>query len=477
MTLAEKIAAALAAVVAKKDQIQALTNKMTALAEGDSPDESEALQIDQLSDDVERLAKDLETYRKAEAALARAALPAGSNDLSGMAAPALATRGHLQRKPGPHLFVRSAIAAFESHHTHEKLAEVIERRWPGQDDLLEASKLITGIGKAAQNPAMTSVPDWAGSLVRESWQGFMDLLGTEAIIPQIPMQRYTFEGGAPIKIPVRIDDWAAGNHMGAGFRQEGGPIRVGSAKLGTVTLPPYNMGVIGTFTMEMLQRSQIDFEAAVQRWMRQDTARVLDTAFLDANATVTNMRPAGLQSGLPAGDTAVSTGNDSQQILADMRGRITSMASQGLGRNPYWLMHPARAQGVAMSTTATGDLAFPTMASNTLANIPVRTSLYVPMDVVFLVDADELAFVGGNPEFSFSDQATIHEDDGMPFTANAVTGTSVLPIATGAAGAGVLATPARSFWQTYSGGIRSVWDASWLKLRAGAVQTITAVAW
>jgi hypothetical protein len=99
------------------------------------------------------------------------------------------------------------------------------------------------------------------------------------------------------------------------------------------------------------------------------------------------------------------------------------------------------------------------------------------MDVVFLVDADELAFVGGNPEFSFSDQATIHEDDGMPFTANAVTGTSVLPIATGAAGAGVLATPARSFWQTYSGGIRSVWDASWLKLRAGAVQTITAVAW
>ena len=85
----------------------------------------------------------------------------------------------------------------------------------------------------------------------------------------------------------------------------------------------------------------------------------------------------------------------------------------------------------------------------------------------------EIAFAGGNPEFAYSDQATINEDAGMPLV-NGATGDTVLPIVDDA---GAAAAPVRSFFQTYSGGIRSVWDASWAKLRAGAVQTITGVAW
>ncbi|MET0402532.1 MAG: phage major capsid protein [Cystobacter sp.] len=476
-TLAQKITATKASIVEVANKAAAIQAKLEALDEGAEPDAADVAALDQLDEDEKKFKAALLTFEKAEGILARAALPAGV-DGSGTnpGAPALALSGAMKAKPSPKLFVRSAIAAFEFHHTHQPLEDIIERRWPNSLDLQESAKLITAVGKAAQNPAMTNVPAWAGALVRESWAAFMDLLGTEAIIPQIPMQRYTFEGGAPIKIPVRVDDWA-NQHLGAGFRKEGAPIRVGAAKLSSMSLAPYSMGVIGTFTMEMLRRSQIDFESAVERWMREDTARVMDTAFLDNNALVADTRPAGLQNGLPAGDTAASTGNDSDQILADLRGRIQSMANQGLGRNPYWLMHPSRAAGAAMATNAVGDLAFPSMANNILAGIPVRTSLYVPLDVVFLVDASEIAFAGGNPEFSYSEEATIHEDSGLPFTANAVTANTVLPIASGAAGAGVVATPARSLWQTYSGGIRSVWDASWAKLRAGAVQTITGVAW
>ena len=471
-SLAEKITAAKAALVAKADAATAIKTKLEALEDGASPDPVDVAQLDQLDQDTDKLQKDLEVFMQAEGLLARAALPAGHQRGSA----AVATTGALQVKASPKLFVRSAIAVFECHHTHRPLDEVLENRWPGQLDLQESAKLITGIGKAAQNPAMTNVPEWAGALVRESWAAFMDLIGTEAILPQLPLQRFTFDGGAPIKIPARVDNFA-NQHLGAAFRKEGAPIRVGAAKLGSVTLSPYNMGVIGTFTMEMLRRSIIDFEAAVERWMRQDTARVLDTAFLDDEAAVPDLRPAGIQAGLAAGDTAASTGNNSDQILADLRGRIQSMANQGLGRSPYWLMHPSRAAGAAMATNAVGDLAFPSMANNILAGIPVRTSLYVPLDIVYLVDASEIAFAGGNPEFSYSDQATIHEDAGMPLTENADTGASVLPIASGAAGSGVVATPARSFWQTYSGGIRSVWDASWAVLRPGAVQTITGVGW
>jgi HK97 family phage major capsid protein len=457
-----------------KAQMQAKLEKLTQLTEKDEPDDTDGNAIEELNADLTKHNEDLKRLLEAEKLLAAGAQPAApaapAQQRGG--APGLALSGAMKAKPSAKLFVRSAIAAFEAHHTHQLLEDILERRWPDEVGLLETATLVTRIGKAAQNPAMTTVPEWAGALVRESWAAFMDLIGTEAVIPQIPMQRYTFDGGAPIKIPVRVDDFA-NQHLGAAFRREGDPIRVGAAKMGTQELAPYNMGVIGTFTMEMLRRSVIDFEAAVERWMRQDTARVLDTAFLDAAAAIPGLRPAGLRNGLPAGDTAASTGNDSDQILADLRARIQSMANQGLGRAPYWLMHPSRAAGVAMATNAVGDLAFPTMANGTLASIPVRTSLYVPIDVVFLVDASEIAFAGGNPEFAYSDQATIHEDAGMPLVDGA-TADTVLPIVDGA---GAAAQPVRSFFQTYSGGIRSVWDASWGKLRPGAVQTITGVAW
>jgi hypothetical protein len=72
--------------------------------------------------------------------------------------------------------------------------------------------------------------------------------------------------------------------------------------------------------------------------------------------------------------------------------------------------------------------------------------------------------------------ATLHYDSGAP-NADHVTGASVLPLVTGAAGAGVVATPARSLFQTHSAAVKAVWEVDWAVLRAGAVQTITGAAW
>jgi len=62
--------------------------------------------------------------------------------------------------------------------------------------------------------------------------------------------------------------------------------------------------------------------------------------------------------------------------------------------------------------------------------------------------------------------------------ADGLTGATVLPISTGASGAGAItAAPVRSLFQTHSAAVKAVWEIDWAVLRVGAVQTITAVAW
>ena len=52
-----------------------------------------------------------------------------------------------------------------------------------------------------------------------------------------------------------------------------------------------------------------------------------------------------------------------------------------------------------------------------------------------------------------------------------------LPLATGAQGSGVLATPQRSAWQTDTLLLRIRLNAAWGVLRPGAVQVINGVNW
>jgi hypothetical protein len=105
--------------------------------------------------------------------------------------------------------------------------------------------------------------------------------------------------------------------------------------------------------------------------------------------------------------------------------------------------------------------------SGSLLGYGIVTSINVPVGVVFLVDQAELAQgYGDSPAIDMSNQATLHMEDTTP-----------LPIATGAQGSGVLATPARSLFQTDSLALRLVWDITWNTRRAGAIQFKTGVAW
>lgn len=450
MKISEQIENKQALIVTKKDA-QVLAVKAMEL---NPTDDGAIALVDQLSEEIEAETKSLASLQRAEAALASSANHKSAQVQTGIFS---------DPKNPADLFVKSATAILDALYNKIPLSQAVTERY-GSFKEFEQVKAIsdTIVNKAAQNPAFTNVVSWAQELTRVSYGAFMDLLTPESVVANLPMMRFSFDGASSIILPNRANKT---KNLAGAFRAEGAPIRVGAAVLGSNTLTPKSMGIIGSFSNELFRRSNPNIEAMIRKWMIEDTSEALDTAFLDATAS-SSIRPAGIQNAIGAGNTAASQGNTSADITADARARLQAMAASLTGRNPYWLMNPQRWIGVQTSLTPAGTLAFPEAQAGRFMGYPVLTSLNVPSDIVFLVDASELDFAGGMPEFYASDVATIHEEDTTP-----------LPLATGVQGSGVVATPQRSLYQTNSAALRCVWELDWLRARVGSVQTITACAW
>jgi HK97 family phage major capsid protein len=446
MNLNEQIVAKQTELVNARDVLVDLTSKMD-----DSQESQDAVQAATAT--VEKATAELDRLKAAEAAISKSVARAASNG-----APAINSNPAAKVKDSDKadLLIKSALCTFDAYVKRIPLAQAIEQRY-GDNEVIKAVAGMTT--KAAQDPAMTNVAGWAQELTRESYGAFMDILRGESVVPRLPLTRYEFAGAASIKVPQR--NGATPNLAGA-FRAEGAAIRVGALGLTAHILTPKSMGVIGTWTAELMERSTPQIEAIVRDAMIQDTATALDTAFLGATAGSITV-PAGLQTYASGADTTASAGATTANIITDVRGRLQQLMGQNLGRRPVWIMNPARWIGVQLAVTAAGTPAFPEAAAGTLMGYPVVTSTNVPSAVVFLIDAAEVAFAGGAPRFMGTEVATIHEEDTTP-----------LPIIDDAAAP---AKPVRSLFQTNSAALRCVWELDWAALRPGAVQTLTAVAW
>jgi hypothetical protein len=485
MTIAESIKQAENDLLALKDQAIDLQKKFDA-----APDDEDLLTaLEDVAQKMETCSAKLEKLKRIEASLTTSARPAGTEPGTGGAGIAdppveraldtppargavrvpgggagAAAVARLQQRglpnPGDYI-IRAAIIAGEAHIRGVTPEQVLHERY---NDDVNTRAVVGLLVKAAQNPAMTNVPGWAQELTRTGYAQFMEWLAQDSIIPNLPLQRFEFDGYSQITIPMRNPNPTLTNpNLAAGWRKEGAPIRVGAVQLTSAILRPYSCGVIGTFTMELLRRSTPSIETVIRNSMLEDTAIMLDTKFLSADAAVLDLSPAGITNNLGAGNTAASSGSTPAAITADLRARLATMYGKGLGRRPVWVMNPQNSLALEMMITATGVLQFPDMANGQLAGAPVVTSITVPVGVIFLIDCAEIAFAGDAPEFEGTTVATIHEEDSAP-----------LPIVDGA---GAVAQPVRSLFQTNSGALRSLWSVDWLRLRDGAVQTITGVAW
>ena len=85
-----------------------------------------------------------------------------------------------------------------------------------------------------------------------------------------------------------------------------------------------------------------------------------------------------------------------------------------------------------------------------------------PKMVILLDAADFFSATGDEPQFSVSDQATLHMEDTAP-QAIGVSGSATNPI--------------RSLWQTDSIAVRMMLDISWDMRRTGVVAWTQTITW
>ena len=188
MSTAEKIVAAEAKAIELKD---ALTAESKSYEEGN---EESAVVIDELIEGIDVAEAEVKRLRGIEERLKTEAFAVESTPVQ---APGVHT---IKRIVPVDRLVMNAAAKFESVITGRPIDQVIDR-YAGADDTVKAVSSIVNKGAAA--PAMTNVEGWAAELCRESIAEFMELLQTEAIMPNMGLTPIDFGNSASIKIPYR----------------------------------------------------------------------------------------------------------------------------------------------------------------------------------------------------------------------------------------------------------------------------------
>lgn len=458
MNYAELLQAAQTRLVTARD---ALTAKMAEREtfnkeHPDDDDSTLATEVDALIAPVEKESAEVERLTRLEKAMASRSRPAIS--------PTIIPPRQAEFKPSADLFIRGAVCALEAFLFHKDPLECAATRY--KED--EVTAFFVGYTtKAAQAPATTFTPTYAAELVRQTYRAWMDSLAEVAVVPRLPFRPENFDDGSPIIYPKRSDKAPFPNNFEAMWRKEGDPIRVGRLSLESVQMRPYSAGVIGHFTKELFKRSTPNIETVIREAIVEDTSEMLDGYFFSASAAVVDVRPPGIANGVVAPDSTASTGNMSLQVEADLNRMVAGLlVTRRLGQRPVWVMNPVNAVALGTTQNAFGVPQYPGMANIGAANgslkgYPVFMSPSIPDNMVFFLDAARIAFAGGTPAWEVSDQATIHEETETPLPINA----------------GTPAVPVRSLFQTHSAAVKAVYELSWLGLRTGAVQILTAVNW
>lgn len=466
-TIAEQITALEAKRQASAARMDAVMQKT--LDEDRTSDTAEADEFDALETEVAAVDKDLVRLRKLEATKANGAkavikaetIHEGSMARGGITLPYAVPR---QNTPPQDFVWRALVCKMKSHFTKQTPYEVLKQEY-GDDEPTRA--VMNVISKAATVPADTVTSGWASQLVETSIQDFFAALLPNAVYPSLAAKggKFTFGTAGIVSMPTR----ASTPTIAGSFVAQGAPIPVRQGAFSAITFTPKKMAVISTFTREIAEHSTPAIEGLIRQAIVEDTSVAIDTVLLDATAATTT-RPAGLRSGVAA-VTATAAGGINA-IIGDIRGLTGALitGTNGNLRSPVWIMNPADVLAASLlpATAGGGEFPFKTeLAGGTLQGYPIIQSSNVPADMMYLVDAaDFVSVTGDTPRFDVSDQATLHMEDTTP-----------LQIATGAQGSGVLATPARSLWQTDTIGVRMLLDLNWGLRRTGVVAWTQTMTW
>jgi HK97 family phage major capsid protein len=447
-------------IVQMQEDLTAWGDKLEEMSGADALDLDE---IEKLNVKIEGGRATLATMQRTEANMARGSVVPFEPKA---AAPNLSRRplGAPRKEIPPADYVlRAHVVNALAKITQRPRAEIMAERY-GDDEI---TRMVHGlVTRTAATPATTTGSGWADTLVQTSIADFIQSLTAASVFPGLSSRgiRTGFGRSGTISFPTRS---STANSVAGAFVAQGAPIPVKQALFSPVTLGVKKLGVITTFTREIAEHSTPDIEGLLRRFITEDTSAAID-AVLVSNTAATAIAPAGIRNGVST--TTATAGGGFAALVGDVKALITALVTNSAGnlRSPVWLMNPIQATSIAMTQNAGGEFIFADQINGgTLAGYPVILSTTVTAGMVILVDAaDFVSVTGDDMRFDISDQATIHMEDTTP-----------LPIATGAQGSGVLATPTRSLWQTDSLGLRMIMDLNWALLRTGTVAWTSSVTW
>lgn len=447
-TLAERIENAQNDLVQLKDQL-------TEHTKGDDIDQTV---VDELSTRIEESQQQLDSLQRAEKALAaRTAEPDQTRSIE-VRRPAAAPAQKIA--PGDYM-LRSAVVKVLSHVTKQDPMQILHKAY-GDD---ETTKVVfESVQRAATAPATTTTSGWASQLVQTVNADFMETLLPASVYPGLASRglRLNFGRNGAISIPSR----SATPTIAGSFVAEGAPIPVRQGAFTSQSLTPKKMAVISTFTREIAQHSVPAIEGLIRDAIREDTSVALDTVLLDATA-VSAIRPAGLRNGVTV--TTATSGGTIAALVTDAKNLVGALitATNGNVRAPVWIMNPAQALAISLTSNAGGDFVFADAMNNGMfLGYPVIQSPTVTAGMLILVDAaDFVSVTGDEPMFDVSDQATLHMED-------------TTPLAIGTAGSpNTVAAPVRSLWQTDSIALRMILPMNWTLRRTGVLAWTQSVTW
>lgn len=326
------------------------------------------------------------------------------------------------------------------HGELEAVEDVIARRYDG----CPATNFYT---RAAVSPAVTTTATWAAELVATSVADFMANEMPASAFAQLAAQALTVAlepGTALVKVPSRASPLA----LQGAWIGEGSAKPVVSTLLSSVTVTPYKLSAISTFSEEMLLSTAI--EQLVRSALAHDLTGLLDTALLGSTAASAGVRPAGLFNGVTP-ITASAATPPTAAMAVDLKALAAAVRSGHPDARVVYIMNPAQALSLQLATLQFGG---------------VIVSGYMAAASVAAVDADALVLLVGQPVFAIGRNIALHMEDTAP-----------LALGTGTQGSGVLAVPLRSSFQEDWVGLRCVLRASWAKLRTGAAAIANSVTW
>jgi hypothetical protein len=331
---------------------------------------------------------------------------------------------------------RACAAVFLSELRGRSAEAIVKQSWP--DD--EAAAFIT---KAAVSPTSTTntsalTPTIAAGFLRAvaPASAAVRLFERSLQLNFAGVYRYSF--AYPTAAPMPI------------FIGEGAPFPIVTAAMATAFCGPMHKIMLGsTLTNEVANGSTDTAANIIGNILADQTSKSLDYYVFD-NVAESAIRPPGLLNGVTpiTADTNGAIAKD----LAAIANAIT--VAGGNYENIVFVAGAAAA-------TKLRYLAGPGFASAMFGSGSVAADTVIGIDVSSIATGSD-----GVPSIEMSKETVVHMEDTTP-----------LPIATGAQGSGVVATPTRSLFQTDSMALRVRMNCAWSVLRAGAVQVINTVKW